>query len=961
LRWDARVSFSLALVALFVLAAAAPAIAAPESQEAVATGTPATSQVPGAGASRIDATGSAPPLAFSSRADNWWRFKHDNSNAGTTTGPAPNYAYLLWETNLGANPFVSSPAIVDGVAYIGSSRTTGNGYVHAFNVSTGLQQWRYSFTGDNGTLSSPAVTADKVIVGFGDGRGNGGTVALNRANGQEAWRRPSPINCASSAAVNGNNVYIGCRDGKLYALNLANGNLVWEANPQSGIDSSPSVAYGRVYVTNCPSPQPNCQSRVFAYYESNGTKAWEFSANGGHISSGGAVSNGRVIFGTARSMEVISLNATQGTLAWRRNITGPIDMTPSVHGGKVFVGTNNGTASRMWALNESNGATVWSYPVLGNLFSSPAVASGKVIFGTSEPSMLALTESGGTHAWAYTTVSAPVFSSPAVYDSKVAFGDNSNRFYVLGLDTTPPSILSTYPADNAVNFPVGDNFTVTFSEEMDPASAAGQYNLAPSGGNLTHSWDVDSKILSIMHPQPLVAETNYTLTIAAGVLRDSHMNALTAGKTVKFRTRDVTPPRLLSFSPAGNITDAPVNQQIKLVFNEPMSANATCLGVAVVASAGGNTNKLCSWTPDRMTLTIDPDTQWTGNNRYDIQVTKGAVDLAGNGIANPTQFHFTTKDTAPPQVQFVEPQDNAVNVAPDAVIKVRFNELVDTTTLETGFTISPLVSGNFQHNGSESVFTPAPPGLAGDTDYTVQLLGVKDVVGNAMPAPYTWKFRTRDTSPPAFQRSEPPTGATDVPKNVIVKLFFSEKMDEASLDAAITMTDGASPVSTDAHWNDSAGHATVTPSRILDEGETYFLNVSAAAKDVAGNPMGVPVKIFFTVHKTPPPPDNKTQDDSLLGKIFQYWPIILIAIIVIIIIAAVIPSRGYLHDYYGVSEEDLKKSEIGAKKEQKQVNCEVCSLSLERDDYTKCKSCGHASHVACLKKLKKCPHCKEPV
>ncbi|HLF07503.1 MAG TPA: Ig-like domain-containing protein, partial [Thermoplasmata archaeon] len=694
---------------------------------------------------------------------------------------------------------------------------------------------RYSFTGANGTFSSgPAVTIDKVLVGYGDGLGNGGIKALRRSDGQEQWDFPANNNCASSPAVNGNSVYIGCRDGKVYSLNLANGNKLWERSLNTRVDSSPAVAYGLVFAGNCAGI-PSCNGIMYALYETNGSVAWQYSVNGGNINSGAAVSGGAIFFATQQSMELVSLNATQGTLIWRKNLTGPMDMTPSVHAGKVFIGTGNGTSSKMLAINVTNGNKVWEYPVVGNLFSSPAVASGKVIFGTSEPSVLALNEATGQSVWSFTAVQSNVFSSPAIYENHVAFGDLANRFYVLGPDNTLPTITGSYPADNQVNFPVGDNFTVSFSEGMDTATAAGQYSLAPSGGNLTHSWDVDNKILSIMHPQALLPETNYTITILAG-FTDAHGNALAAGKTIKFRTRDVTPPRLLSYSPTGNITDAPVNQTVTLVFNEAMSGNATCTGVGVVASAGGNTQKKCAWSADLKTVDITPDPQWTGNNRYDIQVTKGAVDVAGNAIVNPTQFSFTTKDTSPPQVLNVDPANNALNVPTGAVVKVRFNEPIDQASFEAGLTMAPAVTGSYSYNGTESAFVPGAA-LAGDTEYTVQLLGVKDVVGNAMPSAFVWKFRTKDTAPPTFTKSEPGTGAVEVPRNVIIRLYFNEKMDAMSLESAVTMSNVPT---VDANWDDAGGFANITPGTILEEGKTYSVNVSTGAKDLAGNGLSAP-------------------------------------------------------------------------------------------------------------------------
>jgi hypothetical protein len=274
-----------------------------------------------------------------------------------------------------------------------------------------------------------------------------------------------------------------------------------------------------------------------------------------------------------------------------------------------------------------------------------------------------------------------------------------------------------------------------------------------------------------------------------------------------------------------------------------------------------------------------------------------------------------------------------------------------------GFTISPKVGGTPAHNGSEVLFTPDAP-LASDTSYTVQLLGVKDLAGNAMASPYTWSFRTRDTVPPGFVVSKPGSGALNVPVSVVVELYFNETMDLESLKSAVTLT---GVPNLEIRWNGTKDFATVTPGSLLAEGRTYHLNVSTDATDLAGNRLAKKVELFFTtVAKPGDGPKNGTGGGGLLDQVIAYWPFILVAIIVLIILAAVIPSKRYLHDYYGVSEEDLKKNEAGSRRAEKQVNCEVCSLPLVRDDTVACKSCGRQSHVDCMRKLKKCAACKEP-
>ena len=78
----------------------------------------------------------------------------------------------------------SSPAVVNGVVYIGSDDDN----VYALNATSGIQLWNYT-TGDQ-VYSSPAVVSGVVYVGSDDDN----VYALNATDGEQTlelhhWRR----------------------------------------------------------------------------------------------------------------------------------------------------------------------------------------------------------------------------------------------------------------------------------------------------------------------------------------------------------------------------------------------------------------------------------------------------------------------------------------------------------------------------------------------------------------------------------------------------------------------------------------------------------------------------------------------------------------------------------------------------------------------------------------------------
>ena len=83
---------------------------------------------------------------------------------------------LKWSYTTGSTVY-SSPAVVDGVVYIGSEDNN----LYALNATTGAKLWSYT-TGDR-VDSSPAVANGVVYFGSSDGN----VYALNAKTGHKLW------------------------------------------------------------------------------------------------------------------------------------------------------------------------------------------------------------------------------------------------------------------------------------------------------------------------------------------------------------------------------------------------------------------------------------------------------------------------------------------------------------------------------------------------------------------------------------------------------------------------------------------------------------------------------------------------------------------------------------------------------------------------------------------------------
>lgn len=121
--------------------------------------------------------------------------------------------------------YLSSPAIYNGKVYFGS--TDKNFY--ALNAATGELAW--SFTADEAIHSSPAVKNGKVFFGTWGTK----LYALNAETGRELWHYQGGTDpqyfvmqgITAAPVADENNVYVGARDGFVYAVRQSDGVLAW--------------------------------------------------------------------------------------------------------------------------------------------------------------------------------------------------------------------------------------------------------------------------------------------------------------------------------------------------------------------------------------------------------------------------------------------------------------------------------------------------------------------------------------------------------------------------------------------------------------------------------------------------------------------------------------------------------------------------------------------------------------
>jgi len=168
------------------------------------------------------------------------------------------------------------------------------------------------------------------------------------------------INQSGPSVVNGT-VYVGSRDGYVYAVNAETGVEKWKfaSNGISFEQSSPTVVNGIVYIASWYNvPGFNLKGSLYALNSNTGALVWEALPNTG-ISSSPCVADGRV-FITGDDLYIHALNAATGASVWKKQILAN-SASAAVAKGIVYVG--GGGTGHIYALSAETGLEKWKFAI----------------------------------------------------------------------------------------------------------------------------------------------------------------------------------------------------------------------------------------------------------------------------------------------------------------------------------------------------------------------------------------------------------------------------------------------------------------------------------------------------------------------------------------------------------------------------------------------------------------------
>ncbi|QEL18925.1 outer membrane protein assembly factor BamB family protein [Limnoglobus roseus] len=170
-----------------------------------------------------------------------------------------------------------------------------------------------------------------------------------------------------------------------------------------------------------------------------------------------AADDGKLYFGAESAGgtgSVWCVDPATGRPAWKFTNGGdlqPVYCTPTVAGGKVYVGEGLHTDSdrRLFCLNATNGGEVWKFKTESHTEGRPALAGDRLIFSAGDDGLICL--DANTHEKRWHVPGLPhklhVDTPPVVVGRRVFFGSGYNTLAMLAADVNTGDILWQTPSD----------------------------------------------------------------------------------------------------------------------------------------------------------------------------------------------------------------------------------------------------------------------------------------------------------------------------------------------------------------------------------------------------------------------------------------------------------------------------------------------------------------------------------
>ena len=293
-------------------------------------------------------------------------------------------------------------------------------------------------------------------------------------------------------------------------------------------------------------------------------------------------------------------------------------------------------------------------------------------------------------------------------------------------------------------------------------------------------------------------------------------------------------------------TNIDLRAPASILFSAPMQRDSVGSSVSIQPAVPFQ----LEWSADDTRVSIVPTGAWQPSTYYTVTVGAGALATSGRPMTKPARAAFLTRDTATGLLAATGMLDKRATI--DSSFTIAFDQPVDLATVGPAIKIDPPIPGALTRStaaGGASTYTfiPSQP-LAPDTKYRLVVDGVKDASGLAI-APLTLAMRT--VAAPGVVRFRPRDGSSEILRDSLISVRFTDQMDHASTRAAFTVTADGKRVAGTIQFLEDDHVLVFDPSSNLPYGASVVATVAATAASKSDIPIGAAAKGTFTVVPKP--------------------------------------------------------------------------------------------------------------
>jgi uncharacterized protein YkwD len=301
-------------------------------------------------------------------------------------------------------------------------------------------------------------------------------------------------------------------------------------------------------------------------------------------------------------------------------------------------------------------------------------------------------------------------------------------------------------------------------------------------------------------------------------------------------------------------TDATLASGVTIDFTSPMDAASVQAALRVEPQA----DVTLTWTDGGRRLVVTPSQPWDPSTVVTVTVGAGARDASGAVLSAPVRSSFVTRPAT--AVKLAATKAAGKRIETGTAFTLTFDHPVDLAAVKDFLKITPAVKVKVaaiaRAGGTIVTITPATR-LKANTTYTVSLVGTLRDRDGAEVATLP-RLVVRTTSAPTVVRFRPVAKTTDVARDAVLSVRFTDTMDRKTTAAAFKATVKGKAIAGKVRWAEDDTVLVFTPKKLLPYGTAVVLTVSTKARSASGTPILKAAKATFKVEVAPAKPKART-------------------------------------------------------------------------------------------------------